>query len=168
MSLPSLAAALAAALTILAGCSTGEPANALSSTEEAVQDRVPVTIRTASDQHRFQAEPARTRAEQDRGLMFRTDLGPRSAMLFFPYPAEGGGPREANFWMKNTPTSLDILYIRADGTIARIAENTVPFSEAPIMSGEPVAAVLEIVGGRAAELGMSPGDRVSWPGFPAN
>jgi uncharacterized membrane protein (UPF0127 family) len=164
-----LAAALAsAALILVAGCSNGEPANAPPPSEEAVQGRVPVTIRTASGQHRFQAEPARTREEQDRGLMFRTDLGPESAMLFFPYPAEGGGPREANFWMKNTPTSLDILYIRADGTIARIAENTVPFSEAPIMSGEPVAAVLEIVGGRAAELGISPDDRVAWPGFPAN
>ncbi|TKD52075.1 DUF192 domain-containing protein [Sphingomonas baiyangensis] len=117
--------------------------------------------------HRFDAEPARTREEQDRGLMYRTDLGPQSAMLFHPYPAEGGGPREASFWMKNTPTSLDIIFIRADGTIARIAENTIPFSEAPVASGEPVAAVLEIVGGRAAELGIAAGDRVRWQGFPA-
>ena len=52
--------------------------------------------------------------------------------------------------MKNTPSPLDIIFIRADGTIARIAENTVPFSEAQVPSGEPVAAVLEINGGRAA------------------
>ncbi|MEJ8629013.1 DUF192 domain-containing protein [Sphingomonas sp. I4] len=65
--------------------------------------------------------------------------------------------------MKNTPTSLDILFLRADGTIARIAENTAPFSQTPIPSGEPVAAVLELVGGRSAELGISEGDSVSWP-----
>ena len=49
-----------------------------------------------------------------------------------------------------------------DGTIATIAENTVPFSETPVLSREPVAAVLELVGGRTAELGIAEGDRVSW------
>ena len=83
-------------------------------------------------------------------------------MLFWPYPAGGGAPRDANFWMKNTPSPLDILYIRADGTIARIAENTVPFSEAPIPSGEPVGAVLELMGGRSADLGIAEGDQVTW------
>lgn len=124
---------------------------------------VPVTIRTAAGTHVFRAEVARTPAEQQRGLMFRTGLADDFAMLFAPYPAEGGGPREASFWMRNTPSALDIVYIRADGTIARIAENTVPFSEATIPSGEPVAAVLEVRGGRTAELGIAEGDRVSWP-----
>ncbi|WP_448500905.1 DUF192 domain-containing protein [Sphingomonas sp.] len=161
-------AALAAAAIACAGigasaCSTGEPANAVSADDRAAA-RIAVTIESTGGRHVFQAEPARTRAEQDRGLMYRADLGPESAMLFFPYPAEGGPPREASFWMKNTPTPLDIIFIRADGTIATIAENTVPFSEAPVTSGEPVAAVLEIVGGRASELGIAEGDRVSWPG----
>jgi uncharacterized membrane protein (UPF0127 family) len=65
--------------------------------------------------------------------------------------------------MRNTPTPLDILFIRADGTIATIAENTMPYSEAPIRSREPVAAVLELVGGRSAELGIAEGDRVDLP-----
>jgi uncharacterized membrane protein (UPF0127 family) len=121
-----------------------------------------VTIRSANGAHVFTVEPARTEAEQAQGLMYRTDLKPDRGMLFAPYPAGGGGPREANFWMKNTPSPLDIVYIRADKTIARIAENTVPFSEAPIPSGEPVAAVLEIMGGRAGELGIAEGDRVEW------
>jgi uncharacterized protein len=94
--------------------------------------------------------------------MFRTDIARDGGMLFAPYPPEGGAPREASFWMKNTPTPLDIVFIRPDGTIATIAENTVPFSEAPVRSGEPVSAVLEILGGRAAELGIAPGDRVTW------
>ena len=96
--------------------------------------------------------------------MFRTDIPQNGGMLFAPYPPEGGPPRAANFWMKNTPSPLDILFIRPDGTIARIAENTVPQSEAPIPSGEPVSAVLELRGGRALDLGIAEGDRVSWAG----
>ncbi len=123
---------------------------------------LPLTIKSTNGTHAFVVESAKTEAEQARGLMFRTDLKPDGGMLFWPYPAKGGAPVEANFWMKNTPSPLDILYIRADGTIARIAENTVPFSEVPIPSGEPVGAVLELMGGRAAELGIAEGDLVTW------
>jgi len=129
----------------------------------ARQGTLPVTITTAGGQHVFQVERATTAAEQAQGLMFRTDLTSNSGMLFWPYPADGSGPTEASFWMKNTPTSLDILFIRADGTIARIADSTTPMSEAPVSSGEPVAAVLELVAGRAAELGIAEGDTVRWP-----
>jgi len=114
----------------------------------------------------FDAEVAGTVAEQAKGMMFRTNLPPGAAMLFWPYPAAVDGkakpPQVANFWMKDTPSPLDIIFIRADGTIARIAENAVPFDETPLSSGEPVAAVLEIRGGRAAELGVGEGDRVTW------
>lgn len=129
----------------------------------AEEATVPVTIRTANGARPFTVEVADTAAEQAQGLMFRTDLQPNGGMLFAPYPPDGGPPREASFWMRNTPSALDIIFIRADRTIARIAENTVPNSEAPIPSGEPVAAVLEIPGGRAAELGIAEGDQVSWP-----
>ncbi|MBX3592939.1 MAG: DUF192 domain-containing protein [Sphingomonas sp.] len=121
-----------------------------------------VTIDTGAAKHVFKVEVARTPAQQQQGLMFRTAIPADAGMLFSPYPAEGGGPREASFWMKDTPSPLDIIFIRADGTIAHIAENTVPFSTDPVRSGEPVAAVLEINGGKAAELGISPGDKVSW------
>ncbi|WP_307003126.1 DUF192 domain-containing protein [Sphingomonas sp. SORGH_AS_0879] len=145
----------------LSGCSKDASSSSTAETQKA--STVPVTVTTAQGKHVFQVEAARTTAEQAQGLMYRTDLKPDGGMLFAPYPPEGGGPRVAEFWMKNTPTSLDILFIRADGTIARIAENTPPFSEGKIPSGEPVAAVLELVGGRAAELGISEGDSVSWP-----
>ena len=155
--------ALALAGAGLAGCS-GETSSSEAAEKAGRQvATVPVTITSAQGKHRFEVEAARTTAEQAQGLMYRTDLKPDGGMLFAPYPPEGGGPREASFWMKNTPTPLDILFIRADGTIAGIAENTVPFSEAPVPSGEPVAAVLELVGGRSAELGISEGDSVSWP-----
>jgi hypothetical protein len=156
------AAALALMLagTGLAGCSKDD-ASSTQAGQKVVT--IPVTVTTGQGKHVFLVEPARTTAEQAQGLMYRTDLKPDGGMLFAPYPPEGGGARVAEFWMKNTPTSLDILFIRADGTIARIAENTPPFSEGKIPSGEPVAAVLELVGGRAAELGISEGDSVSWP-----
>jgi hypothetical protein len=126
-------------------------------------DLVPVTIRTAGGTHVFRVELADSADEQARGLMYRTDLKPEGGMLFAPYPPDGGPPRDASFWMRNTPSSLDIIFIRADRTIARIAENTVPLSEAPVASGEPIAAVIEVPGGRMAELGVAEGDRVDWP-----
>lgn len=152
---------VAAALLLLLAAGGCRSADAPAAAGKTV---VPVTVTSAGGRHVFQAELARTAAEQARGLMYRTDLKPDDAMLFAPYPAEGGGPKVASFWMKNTPTPLDIVFIRADGTIARIAENTVPFSEEQVSSGEPVAAVLEVVGGRAAETEISEGDRVSWSG----
>ncbi|MES3047916.1 DUF192 domain-containing protein [Sphingomonas faeni] len=136
--------------------------NSRGDSDVAAVATLPLTIKSANGTHAFKVESAKTEAEQARGLMFRTDLKPDGGMLFWPYPAKGGEPVVANFWMKNTPSPLDILYIRADGTIARIAENTVPFSEQPIPSGEPVGAVLELMGGRAAELGIAEGDLVTW------
>lgn len=118
---------------------------------------IALTIRSASGEHRFTVEVAGTLAEQNAGLMYRRSLGPSAGMIF-PYSP----PQEVAFWMKNTFIPLDMIFIRADGTIARIAANTVPHSLDPVPSGEPVAAVLEIRGGRAAELGIRPGDRVDW------
>jgi uncharacterized protein len=149
-----------AALALVPGCKGGEPAGNAAAAQKAAQ--ATVTIDSNGTRHVFTVDVARTPAEQQRGLMFRTDIPANGGMLFAPYPADGSGPREAGFWMKDTPTSLDIIFIRADGTIAHIAENTVPFSEDQVRSGEPVAAVLEILGGKAGELGISPGDKVSW------
>lgn len=84
--------------------------------------------------------------------------------MIFPFDR----PRPASFWMKNTMIPLDMLFIRADGTIARVAANTVPYSLDSVEVGEPVVAVLEIGGGRSAQLGIAEGDRVSWPGGPAS
>ena len=153
-----------AALALLIGVSacTGQDAAASAGNDAAQAPLTRLTIASANGKHVFNVEMARTPAEQQRGLMYRTGIPKDNGMLFAPYPAEGGPPREASFWMKNTPSPLDIIFIRADGTIARIAENTVPFSEAQVPSGEPVAAVLEINGGRSAELGIAEGDKVSW------
>lgn len=149
-------------LSGVGGCTAGSnPAGG--GTDAEAKARLPVTITSSTGRHEFRIERAVTPAEQERGLMYRTDLKPDGGMLFWPYPADGSGARQASFWMKNTPTPLDILFIRANGTIATIAENTVPFAETPVLSREPVTAVLELVGGRAAELGIAEGDTVSWP-----
>ena len=89
--------------------------------------------------------------------MFRRSLDPDRGMIF-PYDP----PQNVGFWMKNTLIPLDMIFIRADGHIARIAANTTPLSLETVPAGEPVAAVLEIAGGRAAELGIREGDSVEW------
>lgn len=156
-----IVAAIAPALLVLtsASCSSGGKGG-----QAGVQaGELAVTVAGAKGSHVFRVEQAKTAAEQQKGLMFRTRIAPDGGMLFWPYPAEGGGPRVANFWMKNTPSPLDIVFIRPDGTIAHIAENAVPFDETPLSSGEPVNAVLELAGGRTAELGIAEGDKVTWP-----
>lgn len=118
---------------------------------------MPLTITSNGRDHRFTVEVARTGEEQAMGLMYRNALAPDRGMIFPMNP-----PRNASFWMRNTLIPLDMIFVRADGTIANIAENTVPYSEEPVMSDGPVAAVLEIAGGRSAELGIKAGDKVNW------
>lgn len=89
--------------------------------------------------------------------MNRQSLAPDRGMIF-PFDEQ----RVASFWMKNTLIPLDMVFVRSDGSIANIEANTVPLSLEPVYSAEPVAAVLEIAGGRAAELGIKPGDKVKW------
>ena len=91
------------------------------------------------------------------GLMYRSTLAPDRGMIF-PFDTV----RQASFWMKNTLIPLDLVFIRADGSIANIAANAVPLSLQPIYSDGDVAAVLEIAGGRSAELDIIPGDKVDW------
>ena len=117
---------------------------------------VPVTISSSTGEHRFTAEVASTSAEQAKGLMFRTELGPDEGMIF---PRQGD---VASFWMKNTPLPLDIIFIGQDRRILNIAAQTTPYSLDSVSAVGPTSAVLEIPGGRAAELGIEPGDRVEW------
>ena len=126
-------------------------------------EHVPLTVISDGREHRFTVEVARTGAEQTMGLMYRTELAPDRGMIFPMEP-----PRNASFWMRNTLIPLDMIFIREDGTIARIAANTVPLSEESVGVDEPVAAVLEIAGGRSAELGIGEGDRVAWTDRPSS
>ena len=148
MGLPALAACQPASNTVNA-----------SERSPAGLDQVPLTVTTTDGKtHRFTVEVARTDAQQTQGLMNRQSLAPDRGMIF-PYDP----PVPASFWMKNTLIPLDIIFIRSDGTIARIEANTVPLSLDPVVAGELVGAVLELAGGRAAELGITAGARVEWP-----
>lgn len=151
--------ALALMLPGLAGCRAEQ---GIAPRAASGLELVELKIKSGSGVRRFQVEVARSESEQQKGLMFRDRLGPDEGMIF-PFPA----PRPASFWMKNTMIPLDMLFVRADGTIARIEMNTVPYSLDPVGVSEPVAAVLEIAGGRSAELNIVEGDKVSWPSGPA-
>lgn len=121
----------------------------------------PLTIVTAANRpHAFQVEVARNDADRAQGLMFRRTLAPDRGMLF-----DFGRVEPISMWMQNTYVSLDMLFVRPDGTVARIAEDTEPLSTRAIPSGEPVLAVLEVVAGTARRLGIKAGDRVEHPLF---
>lgn len=121
----------------------------------------PLTIATASGRtHAFQVEVARNDADRAQGLMYRRAMAPDRGMLF-----DFARVEPVSMWMQNTYISLDMLFIRPDGTVARIAENTEPLSTRTISSGEPVLGVLELVAGSAKRLGLKPGDRVQHPVF---
>jgi hypothetical protein len=107
--------------------------------------------------NRFEVWIADTPQRQEQGLMFVRDL-PAARGMLFPQPA----PQLANFWMKNTYIPLDMVFVGADGRIAKIIANARPFSLDVLSSDVPVIAVLEIRGGEAHELAIRVGDRVSW------
>ncbi len=117
---------------------------------------IPLIIKTQNGKKPFRVELARTDHEQAKGLMFRTEMGADEGMLFIRNP-----PGVASFWMRNTVIPLDIIYIGNDGRILNIV-NAIPYDETPLHSQGIAAAVLELNGGRAEQLGIKPGDSVSW------
>ena len=120
----------------------------------------PLTITTAGGLKRFQVEVARDDADRAQGLMFRRTLAADRGMLF-----DFARVEPVSMWMQNTYVSLDMLFIRRDGSVARIAQDTEPLSTRVIPSGEPVLAVLEVAAGTARRLGIKPGDHVQHPLF---
>ncbi|KQZ69462.1 hypothetical protein ASE06_01170 [Sphingopyxis sp. Root214] len=154
--------ALALSLALpMAACSADPNTPAESTADQGGQAEsaatIPVTITAAGKAHVFNVEVASTDEEQDRGLMFRTSL-PEGGGMIFPFKK----PRIGSFWMKNTLIPLDMFFIRADGSIDRIAENTIPESLEPVVSGGEVSAVLELAGGTAAKLGIDETAKITW------
>lgn len=159
--LAAVALSLSASLSACSPQQTAE-ATRTSTTSAAVHPVsglpvVPLTVSSGEKTHRFQVEMAATPTDQARGLMFRTEMKPNEGMIF---PRDQVG--QASFWMKNTPLPLDIIFIGPDRKITNIAANTVPYSLQPVTSDGLASAVLELNAGRAAELGIEPGDRVQW------
>jgi uncharacterized membrane protein (UPF0127 family) len=117
--------------------------------------RETLKLHTAATVHVINVEIADTPQEKAQGLMFRTSLADDQGMLFF-YDT----PQEITMWMRNTYIPLDMVFIRADGVVHRIAARTEPLSEAIIGSRGDVSACLELAGGAAERLGLKAGDRV--------
>jgi uncharacterized membrane protein (UPF0127 family) len=120
----------------------------------------PLEIVTKTGVHVFSVEMATTEEERQKGLMYRKELPDGKGMLFDFSPEQ-----QISMWMKNTYVSLDMIFIRADGRILRIAENTEPMSTKIISSGGLAKGVLEVVAGTAQKYGIAPGDRVAHPLF---
>lgn len=124
------------------------------------RDKLTIEPAAGGQGHAFDVEVASSEQEKRLGLMYRTSIGESEGMLF-PYGVE----REISMWMHNTYISLDMVFIRANGTIARIEERAEPLSDRVISSRAAVAAVLELQAGTAARLGIKPGDKVIYPLF---
>jgi uncharacterized membrane protein (UPF0127 family) len=123
-------------------------------------DRSVLEIASKNGVHSFSVEVVDNDADRAKGLMFRKSL-PEGTGMLFDFKIE----QDVAFWMKNTYVPLDMIFIRADGRILRIAENTEPMSTKQIPSRGPVLAVLEVIAGTAHKLGIAPGDRVAHPIF---
>ncbi len=115
----------------------------------------PLDIVTSAGTRHFTVEVADTDQTRETGLMFRKSMAPNRGMLF-----DFGAPQAVTFWMKNTLIPLDMVFIAKDGHVVSIARNAKPMSEALIPSDGPIVGVLELRGGRAAEIGVEPGDEV--------
>lgn len=117
--------------------------------------REPMTLVTANGEKQISVEITESNEEKMRGLMFRTSLADDQGMLFFYERAQ-----DVTMWMRNTYIPLDMVFIKADGTVHRIEVRTEPLSERIISSQGDVVACLELAGGASERLGLKPGDKV--------
>ena len=146
--------------TLALGLALSACAKSSTPVDEAGNPLEELKIVTASGEHAFWVEIADDDTERARGLMYRPPLADDRGMLFqFPAPAEQA------FWMQNTPSSLDILYIDPTGAIVSIAHHTTPYSESLIPSNGAANGVLELRAGRAEEIGAKAGDKIVHPFF---
>ena len=157
-----LAAAAAACVLLVSGL----PAAATKDAQELDRLFSRSTLQIATPDarlHKIDVWVADNDVRRARGLMFVEQLADDAGMLFI-YPE----PQQVGIWMKNTPLSLDILFVRADGRVHRIAENAKPFSTDTIPSNGIVLAVIELKAGSAARLKIRPGAQVIHPAFSLN
>ncbi len=146
----SIFAFFALALAVLAGPS------AFAADKLATFTTGELTIASSNGEHKFRIELALDRQQQEQGLMFRRTMDPDAGMLFVY-----DHPQEITMWMKNTILPLDMIFIKADNPVLRVAERAVPQSLAVIPSGGPAQSILEVNAGTASRLGIKPGDKVT-------
>lgn len=152
MSLTRRSALFALAL-LAAAPAWAQPQTGLPTTE--------IVIQTATGRHKFTVELATTPDQMARGLMYRREMAADRGMLF----DYGRETPNVSMWMKDTFIPLDMLFVKADGSVLNIAERTVPHSLASVPAAGPVRAVIELNGGTASRLKIKPGDKVLHPMF---
>jgi uncharacterized membrane protein (UPF0127 family) len=102
-------------------------------------------------------EIADSPATRAKGLMGRLLKDDAEGMLFiFETPAS------QNFWMRNTPGSLDIIFVAEDGRVLNIAEQTLPLSDRTYSSNGPASFVVEVRGGFARRFDIEQRCRIRW------
>lgn len=148
---------------LLLGCSTSSSlspvAQASATTSQASPSQtLPITAKATFKDQVIQLEVARTSDQQEVGLMNRPPLPDDRGMLF---PFEP--PRPVIFWMKNTPSPLDMVFL-LNGEVKAIAADAQPCAADPCptySSNDAINQVIELRSGRAEELGLKVGDRLS-------
>jgi uncharacterized membrane protein (UPF0127 family) len=159
--------ALFAAVLVLAGATgawaaPGRDSDACTQGQAEIVPLQPLTLVTDKGRFAFQVEDADTYDRRETGLMCRKAMAPDRGMLFdFKKPTNN-----VAFWMHNTLIPLDIVFIRPDGSVLSIARNAHPLDDTPLAAGGQIRGVLELAGGRAAQIGLMPGDKVVHRIFP--
>lgn len=143
---------------LLAGCGSDDNQNAISmGTEFTKEGTLSFVAPGDSVLRSIDIEIAETNEERSRGLMFRRSMGYDKGMLFIFDAAD-----ESGFWMKNTPMSLDIIFVGADSQVVSIAKRTTPFSEDQVRPAAPKQFVVEVRAGFVDRFGIQKGTRIQW------
>ena len=151
---------LATVLVLCSGaCSPQSTANsgANGSLDEAFARDTLTIVNGDGSRHEFDVYLALSPEQQRRGLMFVRQIPLQTGMLFV-YERDD----LQSMWMKNTYISLDIIFARADGTVASVIRNTEPLSLRSLSSTEPVRFVLELNAGAARRFGIGTSSRLVW------
>jgi hypothetical protein len=154
--LPMRHALLALAAAVVVACATPAFVQPVAAQQATAVPKLDIVTQTG--RYSFNIEIAADDEKRAEGLMFRTKLEPDYGMLF-DFKRE----QQVYFWMRNTYVSLDMIFVRADGTVVNVAENTTPLSEATVPSSAPVRFVLEVVAGTAKRIGLKAGDKLVHP-----
>jgi uncharacterized protein len=143
---------------LLIGCYTPQASQGSDPSSRRTPSQVlPITATATIANQLFELEVAQTPRQQEFGLMYRTFMPPNRGMLFPFQPAQ-----PVKFWMKHCLMSLDMIFLR-QGTVVAIAAKAPPCEKMPCPvygPDEPVDQVIEVKGGRTAEIGLKVGSRI--------
>ncbi|GBF80334.1 DUF192 domain-containing protein [Aphanothece sacrum] len=147
---------------LVLGCSPNPNVNTtgektLSTLVESQGQILPIEAQVKIGSEVIELEVAKTPEQQSMGLMYRDSLPKNRGMIFL-----FDQPRFLKFWMKNVTIPLDMVFLHK-GEVKAILANVPPCSSDTCPTYGPEASmdqVIELGGGRAAEIGIKKGDRL--------